>query len=235
MRREPQGGRMAWILGWLLLLGWGAMIVRTVTAPGNARAIGGGDPAVRAEHPRISVPASTAGSVRTVFSDNPKVAEKITVYVVGAVSRPGLYRLPLDARVEDAVRAAGGALRSADLEAVDLAAVAVDGTEIAVPERNGLAEADRVSGACDGGIPGVPSRSAARGRGKLAAGQRVNVNEAAADVLQKIPGIGAKRAEAILKYRTVHGRFTTLAAMALVPGIGEKLLERILPYLTLGP
>ena len=57
----------------------------------------------------------------------------IVVHVVGEVRRPGLYRLRDGARIADAVHRAGGALRDADLAAVNLAAPLVDGVQILVP------------------------------------------------------------------------------------------------------
>ena len=56
------------------------------------------------------------------------------VDVAGKVRRPGLYRLPAGARIDDAVRAAGGALRGASLSSVNLAAKVVDGQQVLVGE-----------------------------------------------------------------------------------------------------
>ncbi len=67
----------------------------------------------------------------------------LVVHVVGEVRRPGLYRLRDGARIADAVHRAGGALRDADLAAVNLAAPLVDGVQILVPARTRCA--DRVS------------------------------------------------------------------------------------------
>src|SRR5829696_1897921 len=53
---------------------------------------------------------------------------RLVVHVVGAVRRPGLYRLVHGARIADAVRRAGGATRRADLTLVNLAAQVSDGS-----------------------------------------------------------------------------------------------------------
>ncbi len=63
------------------------------------------------------------------------------VYVVGAVVRPGLYPLPRNGRVADAVHFAGGMTATADPEAVNLAAPARDGEEIIVPARGQRSQA----------------------------------------------------------------------------------------------
>src|SRR5688500_7554056 len=59
----------------------------------------------------------------------------VTVHVAGAVRRPGVYRLRQGARVDDAVELAGGAIRRADLGAVNLAAKVEDGRQVLVPLR----------------------------------------------------------------------------------------------------
>ena len=62
-------------------------------------------------------------------------ASRLVVYVVGAVRRPGLYRLPDGSRVADAVARAGGATRRADPAALNLAAPVADGQQVLVPAR----------------------------------------------------------------------------------------------------
>ncbi|MBI4278019.1 MAG: SLBB domain-containing protein [Armatimonadetes bacterium] len=58
---------------------------------------------------------------------------RITVHVAGAVARPGVYRLPLGARVEEAIAQAGGPAPGADLHALNLAALLRDGQKVTVP------------------------------------------------------------------------------------------------------
>lgn len=60
-------------------------------------------------------------------------APRPVVYVAGRVARPGLYTLSGAARVDDAVRAAGGIVRDGDPVAVNLAEHVSDGEEIVVP------------------------------------------------------------------------------------------------------
>ena len=55
--------------------------------------------------------------------------------MVGAVRRPGLYRLREGSRIADAVARAGGATRRADVSLVNLAAPIADGAQVVVPER----------------------------------------------------------------------------------------------------
>src|SRR5919198_5217288 len=68
-------------------------------------------------------------------------SSRVVVDVVGAVRRPGLYRLPQGSRIADAVTRAGGATPKADLAQVNLAAPVADGTQIVVPAHSPAAGA----------------------------------------------------------------------------------------------
>lgn len=64
---------------------------------------------------------------------------KLVVHVAGRVRKPGVYTLRADARVADAVKQAGGPLRDADVDALNLAAWVEDGARIEVPTKTSLA------------------------------------------------------------------------------------------------
>ncbi len=177
-----------------------------------------------------------AASAATVRAASAQVSEsrlasqaKVTIYVVGEVKRPGLYHLPLDSRLVDAIRAAGGATAKADLQAINLAAIAEDGTEIVVPSIGESSGAGTVSAAASLSIA-TPAKS--RGK-KLPNGVKIPLNQAAVVTLETLPGIGVKKAQAIVAYRRAHGLFTSLEQLSAVKGIGPKLLAKVLPYLTL--
>ena len=149
-------------------------------------------------------------------------AEPALVYVVGAVRRPGLYRIGAGARVDDAVRAAGGLLSGADPAGVNLAAYASDGDEIVVP------------------VFGASVRAASAGKRLRTPRSRsnkthgiVDVNSASAQTLASVPGIGATIAARIVQVREDEGAFTTFDQLLDVAGITESRLERARPYLRL--
>jgi competence protein ComEA len=131
----------------------------------------------------------------------------IKVHVKGEVNRPGVYQIPADSRVVDAVEAAGGAKPSADIHALNLAAALRDGAEVTVP-MSGAAEQQRAA-------------AAKQHAGKL------NLNTATADELDKLPGIGSTRAQAIVEYRNSNGRFLQVDDLKNVPGFGVKLVEQV--------
>lgn len=139
-------------------------------------------------------------------------AAQVVVHIVGQVAHPGLVTLPAGARVADAIRAAGGALETADLGGVNLARILVDAEQVVVPK------------------PGewVPSSSGgAPTGGGSGSGGLVNLNAATLSDLDGLPGIGPVLAQRILDWRTEHQRFSSIDELGEVPGIGPKLLAQL--------
>jgi competence protein ComEA len=64
-------------------------------------------------------------------------------------------------------------------------------------------------------------------------GRMVNINTASAAELMELPGIGAKKAQAILEYRKTHGPFKQVEDLDQVKGIGSKMLLKMKPYIQL--
>lgn len=155
----------------------------------------------------------------------------LVVHVVGQVAKPGVYRMAAGARVADAVTSAGGATRSADLAAVNLARLLVDGEQIVVPRpgESVAAPPGAVVPGAGGGTGGGAAGGAAGGPG----GGKVSLNTADLSALDTLPGVGPVLAQRILDWRTEHGRFTTVEELGEVSGIGEKLLAQLTPKVTL--
>ncbi len=183
-----------------------------VVPGGGARA---GPVGVSSAVAAVGLPAGAAGVPSPVGADAAPGAE-VVVHVVGQVRRPGVRHLPAGSRVADAVAAAGGATSKADLGAVNLARVLVDGEQVRVPAR-GEAVAPTGAGGAAGGPPG---------------GGRVPLNTADAAALDTLPGVGPVLAARIVEWRTSHGRFTSVDELAEVSGIGEKLLAQLRPLVT---
>ncbi|WP_255491558.1 ComEA family DNA-binding protein [Actinotalea sp. JY-7876] len=133
-------------------------------------------------------------------------AQAVVVHVVGQVAAPGLLELPAGSRVADAVDAAGGALPSADLTALNLAREVTDGEQVVVP--------------APGETVAVPQGT---GGGSSQPGP-LDLNRADLAALDELPGIGPVLAERIVAWRDEHGPFTTVEELAEVPGIGPSLL-----------
>ena len=68
----------------------------------------------------------------------------------------------------------------------------------------------------------------------LLPGEKINLNTADQYDLRRLPGIGEKRAQAILDWREEHGPFSYVEDLIQVPGIGEGILEGLIDYVTTG-
>ncbi|MFT4234150.1 MAG: ComEA family DNA-binding protein [Microbacterium sp.] len=128
---------------------------------------------------------------------------EIYVHVSGAVQEPGLYVLSADARVVDAIAAAGGWADDAEQSGVNLARTVSDGEQLIVP---------RV-----GESPTTPADGAV--------GSLVNINTADEAALEELPGIGPALAGRIVAWREDNGPFGAVDDLLAVTGIGPKLLE----------
>ena len=212
-------------VGWWLLRPGAAPIESALPlaakAGGSAAAAGGATDGVSAP---VGAPSSSSTST---------VAAELVVQAAGQVNRPGVYRLPIDARVDDLVREAGGLTGRADGDRVNLAAPLVDGERIWVPAAGEDEPPDVVAGAGGGsapraGSPSSPAPSSSAG-GAVSPSSPVDLNTATADELDALPGVGPATAAAILAYRDEHGRFSAVDDLLDVRGIGDAKLEQIRP------
>jgi competence protein ComEA len=167
-------------------------------------------------------------------SSEPTAASRalLVVHVVGAVRRPGLFRLREGARVADAVERAGGATRRADLAGLNLAAPLVDGIQVLVPAR--VAAGGEVPSTTDvaGGTASSGSGSGADEAVGPAAGRKPSLATATAEELDELPGVGPVTAQNILDYRAEHGPFRSVDDLDAVPGIGPARIEQLRDLVT---
>lgn len=146
----------------------------------------------------------------------------LVVHVAGAVKSPGVFFLNPDNRIFQAVEAAGGALPTAELAALNLAAPLSDGLQILVPTKEEAAAMPANPGREVPG-PGAAATAVPDSEQGGAAGP-VNLNTAMAVELETLPGVGPVLAERIVAWRTEHGPYPSVDALDAVNGIGEKLL-----------
>ncbi len=151
--------------------------------------------------------ASAPAPVRVAKSAPVKL---LVVDVVGAVHRPGLYRLREGTRIADAVAQAGGASPKAALALVNLAAPLADGEQVVVPAR-GAAGAVAASPPAAGASPAAP----------------LDLNTATAEQLDALPGIGPATAAKIIDFRQTHGAFHSVDELDAVPGIGPARIAQL--------
>ena len=152
--------------------------------------------------PPAAAPAETASAAPTV----------VVVDIVGAVRRPGLYRLAQGARIADAVARAGGATAKADVALINLAARLADGEQVVVPKR---------------GTPALGAPAAAGSPAGAPSAGPVHLSTATLEQLDSLPGIGPVTAQKILDYRQKQGAFTSVDELDAVPGIGPARLDQL--------
>ena len=129
--------------------------------------------------------------------------QTLMVDVAGAVVNPGVYSLPLNARVVEAIKAAGGLKKGADTSDINQARILKDGEQIYVYPA-------AISG--NGGL----SRPAIRKNGPIM------INRATVKDFESLDGIGPVLANRIVTYRKTNGPFTAIEDLLKVPGIGQS-------------
>lgn len=202
------------------------------------------------------MPAGT-GAPAPGPSARPAEPAEIVVSVAGLVHRPGLIRLPPDARVAQALDRAGGARDGADVLSLNLAQVLRDGDQVLVGTRENGADSVRSAvvasgaagpgsgagsgGAGSGGAGSGGAGSGGAGDGTAAApgggggaGGRVDLNTATAADLDALPGVGPVTAQAILAWRQQHGAFASVEQLGEVDGIGPARLARLRELVAVG-
>jgi competence protein ComEA len=156
-----------------------------------------------------------------------RTSEAALVYVAGEVRRPGVYRVRPQDRVGDAVTLAGGLRPDADPVAVNLAAHVADGDEIVVAAR-GAAPAH-----AHGRRSAGPRRRTKNGHARHGAAPPagvVDLNQADAETLATLPGVGPGLAERIVAFRSANGPFASPDELLDVAGFTDRRLDAVLPY-----
>jgi competence protein ComEA len=133
---------------------------------------------------------------------------QLAVYVTGSVVNPGVYYLPEESRVQDALEVAGGPTADADLDCVNLAQRVHDEDQIYFPAV---------------GEENLPATAGASGSQT----GLVNINTASAAELEALPGIGPKLAQCIIDHRESHGPFGSIEEIMDVQGIGQGVFADI--------
>ena len=128
--------------------------------------------------------------------------QTLMVDVAGAVVNPGVYSLPLNARVFEAIKAAGGLKKGADTSDINQARILRDGEQIYVYPTT----------TSSGGV----ARPAMRKNGP------VMINRATVKDFESLDGIGPVLANRIVSYRKIHGPFAAVEDLLKVPGIGQS-------------
>ncbi len=132
--------------------------------------------------------------------DVQEITQEIIVDVAGAVTTPGVYSLPMNSRVVEAIKAAGGLKRGADTSDINQARILKDGEQIYV----------FAATTSSGGV----AKRVVRKNGP------VMINRATVKEFEALDGIGPVLANRIVAYRKINGPFTAIEDVMKVSGIG---------------
>ncbi len=170
----------------------------------------------------VATPSSAAPGAETP-------AAGLLVHVLGAVKHPGVVRLVAGARVQDAIRAAGGLRGDADPDELNLAEPLADGVQVVIGTRSHPAGEVRSPGGVSSGA-GSSGGGTTGGSSTGSGGAVVDLNQASVDQLDTLPGVGPVTAQKILDWREQHGRFSRPDELQEIDGIGPKTYARIAPH-----
>lgn len=156
-----------------------------------------------------------------VATDATKERAETMIYVdiKGAVKVPGIYQLKNQQQIWDALALAGGVSEEADTAQVNYAQKVKDQMIIYVPKKG-----ESVAQSLETLQESAPAQQNQE--------EKINLNTATEAELQTISGIGAKKAQEIIRFRDEQGPFKTVEKLKNVPGIGEKTVERLKDMLT---
>jgi competence protein ComEA len=141
----------------------------------------------------------------------------VVVDVAGAVSDPGVYRLPAGARVNDAIQRAGGATAQGEIDAINLAARLTDGQQVIIPVR-AKSPAGVAAGSSVTGSAGASSTNPAA---------PINMGTASVEDLDTIEGIGPVTAQKIVEFRDQHGGVSSVDQLDQIDGIGPATMDAL--------
>lgn len=156
-------------------------------------------------------------------------SQTVFVHVCGAVENPGVYELAGDARVYQAVEAAGGFLPEACEEYVNQAGALTDGTRLYIPTEDEVRELSQA------GKDTLTEELLLQSDSETdPADGLVNINTASMEELCTLPGIGEGKARHIISYRESTGKFEQIEDIMKVEGIKEGLFGKIRDLITAG-
>lgn len=173
----------------------------------------------------------TSSSQTTTKSLSPTKKERkennqIYVDISGAISHPGVYCLSKNDRLFTLIQKAGGLTENAAVNTVNQSIKLEDQQKIVIltQEEAKITQAENTSLSVSG------SSISKKDNDNQA---KININQADLSQLQQLSGIGAKKAQAIIDYRTENGDFKSIDELGKVNGIGEKTVEKLKNSITI--
>ena len=153
-------------------------------------------------------------------SSTAKENRKIFVHVCGAVKNEGVYQVEADARVVDAIKAAGGLTGKAASSGINQAKQLEDGVQIYVPTKKEVLKASTQN-------PGLPNDILQNTTSESLKGTVININTATKEELMQLKGVGEAKALLIITYREANGGFKEITDLMKIKGIKQKFFDKI--------
>lgn len=143
----------------------------------------------------------------------------IFVYVCGAVKRSDVYELPTDARIIDAIKAAGGFTSKASKTSINQAKKLTDQEQVYVPTQEEVNNTTKTD-------------SSMLSSGKNGS-TLIDLNKATKEQLMTLPGIGESKADLIISYRQENGSFSSIEDIMKIQGIKDRVFQNIKELITI--
>ena len=178
----------------------------------------------------------TKQSTNNISLSEEVVETEIFIDIKGSVANPGVYKLPSNSRVTDAIKAAGGLLEEANTRFINLSKQLYDGDVIVVYSDKEIKDAQKkeviyVETPCvceevknDACYKETSETTTVTGK--------VNINSASESELSTLTGIGSAKAKAIIDYRNKNGKFKSIEDIKNVSGISESIYAKIKENIT---
>lgn len=165
--------------------------------------------------------------------------ESITIDIKGEVKTPGVYELPLNSRVIDAINISGGLTNKADTSDINLSKILKDENVIVISNKYSnqttkytQKETSVVNNASIS-KDNVVSSSNSSDTNTNKTNDKVSINTATKEQLMNLNGIGESKANDIIAYRNQNGLFKSIEDIKKVSGIGDKLFDKIKDHITI--
>lgn len=190
---------------------------------------------------------------------NEETDENLTAYKIdikGAVKKPGVYELPKNSIINDAINVSGGLTNKAFTDNINLSKKITDEMVIFIytkSEYNAKRLKDNNQTSCEVNNYQIDScietgssiisynENASNGIKKYAeddqndieANNKISINTATIDDLTALEGIGEAKAQKIIDYRNNNGNFKSIDEIKNISGIGDSIFEKIKEYITI--
>lgn len=176
----------------------------------------------------------SAENVEITKTDVTNVTSKVYVDIKGSVKKPGVYQVPADSIVWDAINLSGGFTKNAYTKNINLSQKVKDEMVIYVFSKSEMSKMNntvKTDTACTTNVINYDNCITTEKNATETSTSLVNINTASKEELMTVSGIGASKADSIIAYR-IKTPFSKIEDIMNVSGIGESLFDKIKKYIT---